>query len=191
MTPTSHFLAITLNPQPLNPLFTDLQIYLADHQLQKSLTLPNLDSLHITLYYLDKSLMPSDLAKIKNFLRYARQDFANTSIAIDSLQYFRAGDEYRLAYFAPTSSIDLHQLNRDLSSILHHDSITDNSYPYTPHVSLLSIHGSNIYAAHQSDISNIINSHLPKLKTPNLFAGFHLYQVDSIAHPELQVPLTI
>lgn len=183
MKSTSNFLGITLDKSKFKALFDSLNKYSKENNLQKIIEIQNQDSVHITLYYLDKDINKSVLKQIKDDLSVLNKK--NISIFLKKVFFFKKENKNYLCYLSPNSIEELEKINLYLKQKYISNAI-DNNYKYIPHITIFKILDFSIYKQHKKNILKIINTFLSKNNKTNLYQSFNLYSVDSTKSPEKQ-----
>lgn len=191
MKTTSHFIGIKLKSRVFTDLFTLLQCYLKENNVEQAITLQTMQSLHITLYYFENEIPSKDVIKIKNTIIALRELHTLFVITIGNMNYFQKDNADALCYPSIVQQEQLQVLHDKLATEYKRDFIPDNQYPYVPHISLFRVTDTNLFKQHKSAIENIIQESLVALNNENLFDDFALFGVDSRVTPELQLPITL
>lgn len=185
MNVTSHFLAITLKQRFFADLFVDLQIFFREKKIESCIELQNPLSLHITVYYLAQTLSIEESDTISNFLDTNRKKYQDMRIYINQFNFFKKDGIDHLGYLVPAPHEELPVLNQQCRSLLP-NTVNNNMYEYTPHITLLTIKDTTLFHTHKSDINKIIQSHLKRIASINVFEGINLYAVNSRYSPQIQ-----
>lgn len=188
MQTTSHFVGLKLDSSKFVDLFIRLQKYINEHELQDSIVLQNILSLHITLYYLDSHLdeyerlrLLQDIAKISS---NGLPDISKLKI-----DYFGEPDKERVCYLGCESNDTLTTINEYFTKQYQYSQIPENKLAFVPHVSLFRIQDSTAYSPHKIEVDKLINKTIIALGYSSLVEGLHLFQVNSIYRPEIQIPV--
>jgi 2'-5' RNA ligase len=186
METTSHFLGVTLKKEVFSDLINSLWEYQKENMIQEIIEIQDLDSLHITLYYLGRKLDLRTLEKIKEDLVELNKIENLFPIYIDKMGYFKTEKQNNLAYLYPSDGVKLENINLELKG-KYVNEIIDNNYPtYIPHMTLFKINKLKQYTKHSKNIELIVNSELKKICKINVFEKINLYMVDSNFSPEKQ-----
>ena len=177
---TSHFIGLKLKENAFLKLFLQLKKYISENSLQKALYLVDPQTLHITLYYLDKSLSPREIFFIKNFLESHQEIFF---ISIGALRFFSEKKILKVGYIPLLNNQNFSALNHILKENIVHNHIIDNSFDSIFHCTLFRIQNPTLFMKHQENIEKIINIFVSE-KNKVLVEGMYLYGVDSTFHPE-------
>lgn len=183
---TSHFIGIKINSRAFVDLFVKLQQYLRDNNAEQAIKLQDIHSLHVTLYYLQKEILPQERDSIKNttiVLNESHKDFVLTP---DYVAYFKKTETDYVCYIACSQVQELNALNSQLANEYKKDQIPDNQHTYIPHISLFRIMNHKLFITHRDNINNIIEQILSDINNENLFQGFYLFEVNSKFYPEIQ-----
>ena len=183
MKSTSNFLGITLDKSKFKVLFDSLKKYSQENNLQKIIEIQNQDSVHITLYYLDKDINKSVLKQIRDDLSVLNKK--NLIITLKKVSFFKKENKNYLCYLSPNSIEKLEKINLYLKQRYIGNAI-DNNYKYIPHITIFKILNFSIYKQHENNISKIIETFLSENNKVNLSQSFNLYAVDSTKSPEKQ-----
>ena len=187
---TSHFIGIKINNKVFGNLFTALQQYCKDNQIESTITLQDIHSLHVTLYYLPKEISSQELDIIKtsiNTLNNLEKEFILTPTQI---RYFKKDKKEFLAYIECFQNDKLKKFNLELADQYNKNQIPDNQYMYIPHISLFQINAYEQFMKHKDHIGNIVRQSLKEMIGENLFQGFYLFEVNGTSHPEMQRVVT-
>ncbi len=181
--PTSHFIGLSLSSDLFLALFEKLSWYIDYYDIQMSLELQRLDSIHITLYYLSQTLSDRDRELYISF----REGHAELiSLSLGELSYFYQDNTPCILYISLWEVEKISLINQQLSHLFHHDDIIENWYSYIPHITLIRILDPDIFALHRQAIERIIQDFLQDSIDISLTSIISLYAVDSRIHPELQ-----
>ena len=71
---TSHFIGLSIVSEVFQLLFDRLSLYIKSLDIQDSIELQRLESIHITLYYLGESISSNEMRSYMQFHR-EKQDF--------------------------------------------------------------------------------------------------------------------
>jgi 2'-5' RNA ligase len=187
MKTTSHFIGLSLDSSHLVDLFVGIQQYLKSHNLESIIEFQNILSTHITLYYLESTISESDKARIlRDILELSRQ-----KPVIDQLRgaYFGEPGKERVAYLSYGKNNRLEEINQFFAQKYNHSEVPENQLAFVAHVSLFRIHDTVAYTPHKPKIDALIAQALEEMSYDGLVGDLHLYQVSSLFHPEIQVPI--
>lgn len=180
---TSHFIGITLKSELFVDLFKDLKKYFNKNNLSNIVVLQNLESVHLTLYYLDKSLDEKSLSNIKSDIKNLNQKPLEFSI-IDAVS-FQGDSTTCLVYLPPTKQEEMLLIN-DMFKTKYPNDVVDNKWVYMPHITLFKVKNLEIFSKYESEIIDLVLQCLKKIKSINVSKSFNLYSVDSNISPEKQ-----
>jgi len=188
MQTTSHFIGLKLNSSKFVDLFVELQKYLDEHELEDSIVLQNILSLHITLYYLDSHLDKYERLRLL-------QDIAKVSsnglptIAKLEVGYFGESTKERVCYLGCRPNDTATVLNEFFTKQYQYSHIPENQLAFVPHISLFRIKDPMAYAEHKTKIDSLIGEAITTIDYDNLVENLHLFQVNSLYNPEIQIPV--
>lgn len=117
---TSHFIGLSLPSDLFQILFDELSRYIEAHYIQDSVELQRLESLHITLYYLDDLISDNELSLYEQFLNSTQRDGL---IHIQSMDYFHREDSPYILYLLPENTEHLYQMNDQLITTFQRNDI--------------------------------------------------------------------
>lgn len=184
METTSHFLGINLNNKLFAGLFKSLQKYLKENNIEDAISLQNLSSLHITIYYFGENLDDATLSNLKNDLLTLNKKENLFPIFIDEVNFFMQEGQNRLCYLYPSKDRKIVEINSILKP-KYLNKIVDNNYPkYIPHITIFKIKNFDLYQKHQENILAIIKHYLKGIRRDNAFKSFNLFSVNSTLSPE-------
>lgn len=183
MKPTSHFLGISLKSKLYEKLFIELQEYFKKNKIDDSIEMQNILSLHITLYYFGPNInrIKTDLTKSLSILRKNKP-----TVHPEAQSYFSQNGKNTVCYLVPSNIKILEKLNKKINCKYNLDKIVENTYPFTPHITVFRIINHKRFNAHKKNVDHIVNKFLSKNKKGNTFNGFYLYEVNSKFKPEIQ-----
>ena len=178
---TSHFVWISLKVELFENIFKRIKNIFWEN-LHKIIELQNMDSLHITLYYLPKKLKNSDFQKIEKIISEIDIDF--WKINVRKLKYFWKD----IAYLSFKNTEQLEEINNIFkNNFLKYNKIIDNSYNnFIAHTTIFKIKNDKKYLEYKPKIEKIFSEEILKLKEKNIFWDIHIYAVNSNISPELQ-----
>lgn len=172
---TSHFIGIQLSMDSLSELFFQIESYIENHALQNVICPVRSNTLHITLYYLDKTISKNKRIFIKKFIKKQR---IKTDLLLNNLSFFSHEKDFTIGYLTPSDFSYFRKLNSYLKENISHNHIIDNNFEYIPHCTIFRVKDSNHFIKHKKNIENIVDSYLEKqirISTDGLF----LYGVNS------------
>ena len=172
---TSHFVGVKFPENALSGLFVVLKQYVQNHSLHDSIVLVEPSTLHITLYYLDKTLSKSDKVFIKKFISDHQY---YDDVCLQNLQFFSHNNDLKVGYLSVLEEEPFRTMNCKLRESLSHDHIADNDFDFVPHCTLFLIKNSRQFADHKTNIENIVQTYL-KTNTRVRAEGIYLYGVNS------------
>jgi hypothetical protein len=179
---TSHFIGIKLKSEIFTNLFKDLKKYFDENKIANIVVLQNLESIHLTLYYLDKSLDKNILSQIKTDLKDLNQKPLDLSIQCVSLFY---NPDTILFHLFPTKQFEILLIN-NMFKTKYPNTVADNEYLYQSHITLFKVLSPKDFSKYESEITALINSHVEKIKSKNIFESVNLFSVDSHFSPHKQ-----
>lgn len=183
MKTTSKFLGITLNQSILKTLFDSLKEYSKKNNLQNTIEIQNQNSVHITLYYLDKNINKSVFEQIQKNLFDLNKE--KVHISLNKVSFFNKEDKNYICYLSPHFPKKLEKINLYLKQKYTSNAI-DNNYQYIPHITVFKIINFSIYKQHEKNILKIVNTFCSENNKTDLYKSFNLYAVDSTQSPEKQ-----
>ncbi len=187
MNTTSHFVWIELKSIFFSNIFVKIYKYLKNNNILDIINFQNPLSLHITLYYFEKDL-GDDREIIK---KYITEIDINEDIFVNWIDYFNDWDDNKsILYLKSTTKLDL-KLYRDSFYLkFNRNYIKDNSFDYSPHITLLRILDSNCFEKHRQNIESIINNEIQNIANENINnKKIFLYAVNSEFKEEIQIKL--
>lgn len=176
------FVGILLDKSTFFGLFDKLSSYFKKNSLEESIILQDINSLHLSLYYLDKELPENSL----NLLTKIRKDLKNLKLNITSFNYFYDQQKERIAYFEANHSKRLKEANQVLRSNLPNN-VLENSYSYVPHVTIFRIKDYSIFKKHKKNLEKILSNFSKEIEDKNVFKGVNFFKVDSTKESEAQL----
>lgn len=188
MTITSHFIGMVIKKEYFMDLFNDLSEYLLNNNIKNKIELQNIDSLHITLYYLEKDIS-GEVYKLKADLKIYEKNSKNLGVFIEKNEYFKRNGQLFLSYFSIKNQDWLIKINKEMGRKYKKDNLADNMCIYIPHLSLFKIVDSKLFKRHKEKIEKIVNSHLENIKVKNVLKAICMFAVDSTTKPETQIPI--
>lgn len=182
---TSHFIAIELNNELFWSLFLSLEKYLQDNDIENIIELQNKETLHITLYYLEKNLSEEN---IESILTNIDEINLSKEVYVHMPQYFYRDDKRYVLYLDIKTDIDLKEYRNFFHDHYSRTEIEENNFSFTPHVTLWRIRNHKIYETHRDRIEKIILTKLEELTRKCIQTWWiFLYTADSTQAPELQL----
>ncbi|MDD3302878.1 MAG: 2'-5' RNA ligase family protein [Candidatus Gracilibacteria bacterium] len=186
MKTTSHFIGVELNSYILSNIFIKIYQYIKDNCIESCVSFQNPLSPHITLYYLDKDIHLDIKNQIKDFIL----SFAiSNEIKLIGFDYFYKGEGKRYILY-----LNIYSKNpfKDYRNILHDkfkmDYVIDNSYDFSPHITILKINNPDIFENHRLNIESILKEEINKIKEFDVNLGkISLYAVNSKFKEEIQI----
>ena len=188
MKTTSHFIWIDIKSELLSDLFSEVYLYLKQHNVESILSFQNPLSIHITLYYLEKDISKNTKKEIVDFIK----DFEiSESIFISWFDYFtRWKDSKYLLYLIPKNKSDLKYFRDKIDAIYDRKYILDNSYDFISHISFFKILNPGLFEKHREDIEKIIKKEIKKLENIDVNSReVFLYAVNSDFKEEIQLKI--
>jgi 2'-5' RNA ligase len=185
---TSHFIGVHLSSNRFADLFVDLQRYFRSHGLEDAVEFQNILSLHITLHYLGASITDSEKARILEDIASLSSDRTPTLSGLTSGYFGDLGSE-RVCYLGCKQNDELEGINRFFAEKYNYSGIPENQLKFVPHISLFRINDPDLYAPHRAKVDVLINSSMRAIDYGSLADGIRLFQVSSLFHPEIQIPV--
>lgn len=182
---TSHFFAASLKKTLFVDLFVELQTYLNDNSIENCISIQNLLSLHITLYYFQKELSEAELLKITEHINALRSG-SKPKIVVDTYNFFKRKEQDYLCYLAPTGYSELEDINNKFRATFPND-VPDNTHSFVPHITLFKVNDYDIFSRYKKDILDIFEKNLNLIKNEDAFLDFNLYAVNSKFTPQIQI----
>jgi 2'-5' RNA ligase len=169
-------------------LLVDLQGYFRSHNLEPTVELQNILSLHITLYYLGASVTDVEKTRILKDIAdvSSRQNLALSGL---STGYFGDPGAERVCYLGCPQNDELDEINRFFAEKYNYSKIPENLLKFVPHVSLFRISDPKLYAPHKAEVDALISKNIRTIDYGSLVEGIHLFEVNSLFHPEVQIPV--
>ena len=188
MRTTSHFVGASLDSSRFTDLFVKLQEYSTKHDLQDALKLQNVLSLHLTLYYLASSISKKEKAQI---LEDIADLSSNDKLKISQLNgaYFGEPGKEQICYLSTAKNVKFEEINQFFAKKYDHSQIPENQLAFVAHISLFRIIDPVAFTAHKVEVDTIISKVVATVDCDNLAEGLHLFQVNSLYHPEIQIPI--
>jgi 2'-5' RNA ligase len=167
-------------------LFVDLQKYFRGHDLEGAIELQNILSLHITLYYLERSLAEDEKTQL---LQDASDMSLDVAMSISGLKgsYFGESGKERVCYLGCAGNEKFKEMNQFFTEKYRYSQISENQLAFVPHISLFRIHKPETYALHKAEIDTLISKAVQAIDHDSLIKGVRLFQVSSLFHPEVQI----
>ncbi len=181
--PTSHFIWLSISPDICRWLFDRLALYIETYDIQNSVELQRLESIHITLYYLGDTVSENEKWIYEQYHNSFPKDWV---IYMNNIDYFYRNDSPSILFLLPENGDDFLKQNTLLTSLFQRNDIIDNQFPYIPHITIIRILDSSIFSVHRSEIEKIIKTYIWNMRDISLPYTRALYAVDSQIHPELQ-----
>lgn len=188
MKTTSHFVGIPLDSSRFVELFVDLQKYFRAHGLEGALELQNILSLHITLYYLESSIDENEKTQIMQDITKLYSDGA-LGVAQLKGTYFGEPGKERICYLGCPRSVRFEEINQFFVRKYNYSQIPENQLAFVPHISLFRINDPGAYAPHKVEVDKLIDKTVGSISCDGLIKGLYLFQVSSLFHPEIQIPI--
>lgn len=182
---TSKFVGILLDQNLFVNLFVRLKNYLDKNDLIDKVILPNTNSIHLTLYYLDAEFSLEENKKLQFLIDELRKDFKSLELKITSFNYFYDQGKEKIAYFETSNTEKLEKINK-VFRLSFPNKVLDNQYNFIPHVTLFRILDPVSFKKHKEILEKIFFSCIDEIKSKNLFKSFHIFEVDSTKEPEQQ-----
>jgi 2'-5' RNA ligase len=188
MQTTSHFIGISLDSSKFTDLFVDLQKYFRSHDLEGAIEFQNILSLHITLYYLESSLAENEKVQLS---QDASEISSDGALSISGLKgsYFGEPGKERVCYIGCAENEKFKEINQFFAKKYRYSQIPENQLAFVPHISLFRIHNPDAYAPHKLAVDALISKATQAIDHDSLIKGVRLFQVSSLFHPEVQIPI--
>lgn len=180
---TSMFVGILLDQNLFVNLFARLKNYLDKNDLIDKVILSNINSIHLTLYYLNADLSLEENEKLQFLLDELRKDFKSLELSITSFNYFYDQDKERIAYFEANNAEKLAEANQILR-LSFPNKVLDNTYHFVAHVTLFRIEDYSSFKEHRENLEKILSIFIEEIKDKNFFKSVNIFQVDSTKGPE-------
>lgn len=187
---TSMFIGILLDSNLFSNLFLQLNKYIRDNNLLNSITLQNANSIHITLYYLGANLSSNEKKEMQYYLDEIKKVVQNLELDITSFNYFYAQGKERICYFEFSNIEKIVEINHILRINFPND-ILDNTYRFTPHITIFKIRDESVFKKHKGNLSKILSDFCNEMIDINTTIGVNIFKVDSSKEPELQIPIEL
>ncbi len=181
--PTSHFIWLTLQWDIFQELYESLGDYIIKYNLSEVIQLQRFDTLHITLYYLDKNITDNEKYIFQEFQKNTPLD---SGISLDTVWYFYRNELPYICYILPRDIWYFVRLNNILAWLFHREDISDNQFSYVPHITLIRILDPIRFSVYRTYIDSIVSDFIEKYTTYQLVYSLDLYRIDSTIKPELQ-----
>jgi 2'-5' RNA ligase len=125
MQTTSHFIGVSLESSKFTDLFVDLQKYFRGHDLEGAIELQNILSLHITLYYLERSLAEDEKTQL---LQDASDMSLDVAMSISGLKgsYFGESGKERVCYLGCAGNEKFKEMNQFFTEKYRYSQISEN-----------------------------------------------------------------
>lgn len=188
MKTTSHFVGMSLDSSRFVDLFVELQQYFKSYDLEKAVEFQNILSTHITLFYLESFVNKEEKARIL-------QDIADLSSkempAITQLHraYFGEPDKERVCYLGCPQNVRLEQINNFFAKKYNYSQVPENQLAFIAHISIFRINDPEAYVPHKADIDMLVDKAVEAIDYNGLVKDLQLFQVNSLFHPEIQIPI--
>ena len=187
MKTTSHFIWIELKSEIFESLYSKIQFFLRTKKLENILAFQNIETIHITLYYLDNNLNLQNINDIKNFIENIN---IKENIFINNFKYFYRENKEFLLYLKPESKIDFLEKRNILDNEFSDNSAINNDLDFIAHITFFKILDFQKYSDYKSEIEKIIYNELNKIENIDTSTEkIYLYAVDSGFREELQVKI--
>ena len=184
---TSHFIAIELKSEIFESLYSKIQVFLSKNKIEDILVFQNIDSIHITLYYLDNKLDLQNRNDIKKFIWNIN---IKENIFINEFKYFYRENKKFLLYLKPKSKIDFLDKRNILDMEFKNNSAINNDLEFISHITFFKILNFEKYSVYKTYIEKIIYKELNKIKIKNISTKkLYLYAADSSFREELQIKI--
>lgn len=185
---TSMFVGILLDRSIFFDLFAKLNGYLKKNNLRSDIILQDVNSLHLTLYYLDNHLLKEEQEKVQLLVGRLRKNLQNLKLNITSFNYFYDQGKRSLCYFECNNNKRLTAVNKILKSNLP-NSVLENTYNFVPHITLFKIKDYLSFNKHKKNLEKILIDFSKEIGNGNIFKSVDIFKVDSTKEPELQILL--
>lgn len=187
MKTTSHFIGLQMKSELFSDIFVKVYEYLKENNIWDALQIQNPLSPHITLYYLHKDVSDKEKENIQHDISLLN---ISDDIFLKEINYFFKDEKRYILYFTPSTNLELHNYRDILHKKYNREDIEENSFEFTPHITLLRIINVAVFEAHRNNIENIISQELKKLTNINVSAkDIWLYAVNSNFREEIQIKL--
>ena len=186
---TSYFIGVKLDSAQFVDLFIALQRYFQSHNIDQSVVLQNILSMHITMYYLDAGLGMDEETQLIDDASRLSIKYRDLSITELKVGHFGAKDDYRVCYLNCLPGGIFSEINQYLTGTYGHDHIPENQFEFVPHISLFRIVDVAIYQEHKDAIESLIGNHIKDIDVSTLAKDIRLYKVCSLYRPEIQIEL--
>ena len=185
MKKTSHFIWIELKSQLFVNVYNKIYEYIKINNIENIVTLQNILSIHITLYYLEKNLNKTDKIIIKKDI--SKLDLEK-DIYVSWFDYFLRKWNKLVLYFTPKTDLDFKCIRDKFHNKFNRNKVYDNSFDFLPHITFLKINNSDIFEKHITNIENILKKEIYKLTDENINSNkAYLYSVNSKFKEEIQI----
>jgi len=187
---TSYFIGIALKNEYFSSLYKDLNEYSLNNRIENTIELQNNNSLHVTLYYLDKNIS-DEIDELRNDINMLKKNEKEYVLFIEENKYFKRNNQDFLSYLSIQNPHQLITIHDEISQKYKKNSIPDNHRLYIPHISLFKILDYEKFEKHREKVEQIAKYHIENLKVKNILNGFYVFAVDSTTKPETQIPIEI
>lgn len=183
---TSMFVGVLLDSSLFSNLFVQLNNYLKENNLLDDIILQNLQSIHLTLYYLDSHLLKEEQEKVQLLVGRLRKNLQNLKLNITSFNYFYDQGKEIICYFECSNDKRLTEVNKILKSNIP-NSVLENTYNFVPHITLFKIKDYSFFKKHKQNLEQILIDFSRERGDRNILKSVNIFKVDSTNEPELQV----
>jgi 2'-5' RNA ligase len=143
--------------------------------------------LHITLYYLNERLSENEKAQI--LIDTASLTLRRNAIPELASGYFGEPGKARVCYLGCPSNDKLEEINQFFAAKYDYSQIPENQLKFVPHISLFRISDPDAYEPHKDAVDALMNKELTAISCDSLVQGVYLFRVNSLFHPEIQIPI--
>lgn len=185
---TSMFIGILLDSNLFTNLFLQLNKYIKDNNLLNSIILQDVNSIHLTLYYLGENFSGSEKKEIQHYLHKIKRILRDLELDIISFNYFYVQGRERICYFECNNIEKIVKINHILRINFPND-ILDNTYRFTPHITVFKIKDELAFKKHKGNLQKILSDFCNEIIGINTIIGVNIFKVDSSKVPELQIPI--
>jgi 2'-5' RNA ligase len=186
---TSHFIGISVDSGSFADVFINMQKYFEDHDLQHAVELQNILSLHITLYYLGSSISEAEKTQILNDISEVSSQHGILTISQLKSHYFGDPGKEQVCYLGGPQNKTLEAMNKFFAKKYNHSQIPENQLAFVPHISIFRINNAQAYAPHKAEVDALLHKNMQSIDHHSLLKNVRLFQVCSLFHPEIQIPL--
>lgn len=176
---TSMFVGILLDKSVFFDLFVKLSNYLKENSLEDSIILQDVNSLHLSLYYLDNDLPQ----KAQDLLSKIRKELKDLELNITSFNYFYDQEKERIAYFEANNTERLKETNQVFRSNLPNNAL-ENSYSFVSHITIFKIKDYTFFKKHKKNLEKMLIDFSREIGSKDIFKSVNIFQVDSTKEPE-------